>query len=149
MRPHIFYPGVIARGRATPISLGLGEKLTGYDLSLPPVPRVREVMGRVVWPDGRAAARAGVYLTDYDFPGQSAGCTTATDAQGLFAVRGYEGEKYWVNAVAVSEEQPDVAHAKPRAITLSGDVSGINLVLSEPDWPPHFFSSWKKEEKAR
>lgn len=139
--PPTYYPGVRDRAEATIIKLGLGQKLSGYTLRLPPKLTERVIQGSVVWPDGRPAAEAEVYLTDENHPGWIANGSVKTDTSGRFTIMGFEGIRYWVLA---NVDSPKEMHAEPPLTSPAGPVSGLRLVLtSEGNICKHYY---KEEE---
>ena len=55
--PRMFFPGVANAADATVITLGKGEKLSGYDIILPPPLPVSIIRGVLVWQMGRQLQR--------------------------------------------------------------------------------------------
>lgn len=148
--PPTFYPGVSDRALATVVKLGMGQKLKGYVLRLPPRLAERSVQGVVVWPDGSPAAGAKVELTDERHPGWTANGTAETDAHGRFTLTGYDGVTYRVHASAdrfpaAPHQGRQPMHAEPPAVTLTGAAPGVRLVLtSEGSLCKHYY-----QEKPR
>lgn len=134
--PRTFYPGVTERSQARVIEVGLGQKLKDLDIQLPAPLTEGVVSGAVTWLDGRPAAHAEVYLEDVNYPGWCVnGCSTRADAQGRFALRGFVGYTYRVEASAEKtvEGKRQRMRADSPTLTLAGDPVEVKLVLSVPD----------------
>ena len=121
------------------IEVGLGQKLLGLEIRLPPRLTDYVVRGFVSWPDGSAAADVDVYLEDVNYPGWCVnGCDQKTDARGQFELRGYSGSKYRVvstaNRIVDKRKQEDVFGMTDQ-FPLDGDLDGLKLVLSQPGRP--------------
>ena len=132
--PRTFYPGVTDRAQATVIEVGWGRQFKGMNIQLPPRLIEYTVRGVVVWPDGRPAAKATVYVEDVKHPGWCVnGCGSETDALGQFTLRGFAGHTYRVNANSFLQAPENSVRAEPPTITLDGNVDGIRLILSQPE----------------
>ena len=92
--PKTFYPGVAESSGATVIKLGYGEKLSGFDLTLPPKLKSVPVHGRVVREDGSPINEMTVYVTNqarHDFEDF---VWLKTDRNGEFEANCLEGLTY-------------------------------------------------------
>jgi hypothetical protein len=131
-----FYPGVTNRADAQVIDLGLGQKLTGMTLRLGARLVQHSVSGEVVWPDGRPAGGAHIYLNYLDPAGEwpLAGII-ATDDQGRFTLVGFEGYVYSLGASLRDGQEGNpgyrAVHAPAVKLRLSEDRDGLRLVLSQ------------------
>jgi hypothetical protein len=137
--PRTFYPGTSDRSKATVIEVGLGQKLSGLDIRLPPRLADYVVRGFVTWPDGSAAAGVQVYLEEVNYPGWCVnGCEQKTDARGQFELRGFADTKYRVVSTAnriVAESKREEVFGLTDPFPLDGDLDGLKLVLSQPGRP--------------
>lgn len=133
--PRTYYPGVSDISLATLITLGEGEKLENYDLTLPPPLTERTISGIVLWPDGRPIVNAVIVIAElkpaaqwnWHYFGQSDNVTN-TDAYGRFSIKAFSELNYWVNAnIKIKGEDK---HSEPIDLPLNGDVNGIKLVVS-------------------
>lgn len=118
--PRLYYPSSGDIEGATPVLLGRGQKLSGYDLILPSKVRELEFRGTVVDEDGRPVANAfvevyGLYNREWteqdDYSMRSILQPTfegrvETDANGWFTVRLLEGNRYRLNAFLRQKESP-------------------------------------------
>ena len=131
--PRMYYPGVSAPEQAIVISIAEGQRLEGYDLTLPPRLAERAVEGVVVWPDGRPAAGASVTLMLTEYSYNSPGGSASADDEGRFRLQAFEGMNYWINAlVSIPGGNPSQMHAEPQDIPANGNVSAIRLVITSP-----------------
>lgn len=137
--PRTFYPGTTDRSKATVLEIGLGEKLSGIDVRLPPNLTEYVVRGFVIWPDGRLAVGVDVHLEDINYAGWCVnGCSQKTDAQGQFELRGYSGFNYRVVSTAyrtVSTSKREDVYGDSSSFLLAGDTEGLKIVLSKPGRP--------------
>lgn len=146
--PRTFYPGTSDQSKAMVIEIGLGQKVTGVDIRLPPALAEYVVRGFVSWPDGNPAAGVDVYLEDVNYPGWCVnGCEQHADARGQFELRGYAGGEYRVvstaNRTTASNEREDVYGMSDR-FSLDGNRDGVKLILAQLGRP----SDEKKKEAA-
>jgi len=137
--PRTFYPGTIDPSKAMVIEIGLGQKLSGLDIRLPPSLPEYVVRGFVTWPDSSVAAGVDVYLEDIAYRGWCVnGCNQKTDSQGQFELRGYSGLNYRVVATAdriVEKAQRENFFGVTSPFRLDGDTGALKLVLSQPGRP--------------
>src|SRR5262245_27513896 len=90
--PRTYYPGVNKQSEAVLITVGEGEKLKGYDLTLPKPLAELEVTATVVWPDGRPAVKASV---DFEISeGTSLGASATTDEKGMATFKLFDNFSY-------------------------------------------------------
>jgi prealbumin domain-containing protein len=135
-----FYPGVTSRDEATMITIGLGEKGSGYEFQVPVEYVVQFVEGWVAWPDGAPAAGVEVMLLCPKSPRpdginlEFAPPHTSTDNQGRFRLQGFKGHNYWIEARGTrspgSEGQGEGRHSPAQELTLKRDLINVKLVLS-------------------
>jgi hypothetical protein len=128
--PRTFYPGVKTRSEAALITVGEGEKLKGYDMTLPPRLSEREVKVTVVWPDGRPAVGARVYyeMNEVTSPGES----VETDAKGQATLTLFDSYPYIIYST-VERNGQDV-HATPVEVVVDKSVKPLRFVLSKPGY---------------
>ena len=124
--PRTFYPGVKTRTEASLITVGEGEKLKGYDMTLPPRLRKRELKVAVVWPDGRPAAGANLY---FEINAKSLGEQVKTDNAGTASLNLFENYTYIIYAEAKRGDKS--LYAAPVAIPIAEDVKPLKLVLAK------------------
>lgn len=135
-----YYPGTFDRQKATPIRVGLGEKISGLEFVLPPDFLVRTIEGEVVWKDGSPAADVEVLLL---CPRSSTPeglviyfySRGETDAEGRFRIEAFTGESYIMQARARKEGKKEdelvEMHSLPQKISTGESVKGLKLRLSE------------------
>lgn len=137
--PATFYPGTTDQSKATVIEIGLGEKLSGIDIHLPPSLAEYVVRGFVTWADGSLAAGVDVYLEDINSPDRCIStCGQKTDAQGQFELRGYSGYTYRVVSTAdrkISKEKTEGVYGDSSPFALTGDSDGMKIILAKPGRP--------------
>jgi hypothetical protein len=133
--PTAFFPGVSALADARAIELGLGERVDVGEWALPTRIVERRITGQVLWPDGKPAARAGVFVqgargTMSAFR-QVDGAQATTDEDGRFSLVLHDGVAYDVRAylnVEASQQWSAVASG-----FVPGESSaGLRLVLQKP-----------------
>jgi hypothetical protein len=88
----LYHPGVTDRSRATVITIREGSRIQLAAFSAVASPKVRTIVGTVVWQDGAVAADATVTLTG------AAPEPVALDASGAFRLTLPYGAKYSLNA---------------------------------------------------
>ncbi len=93
-----YLPGVPSRAMARVLTVKEGQSLNGLTLQMPPPLSSRTVEGVVVWPDGKPALGASVYLSLTEEGAMSASSTITTDEKGRFTLKLYEGLQYKVSA---------------------------------------------------
>ncbi|MEO6390774.1 MAG: carboxypeptidase regulatory-like domain-containing protein [Pyrinomonadaceae bacterium] len=132
-----YYPGVTKREDAQVIEFGLGQKLADRQIQLLGELVKHTVSGVARWPDGTPAANAHVYLGYIDPSGEwQTTDSSAADENGEFAVFGFEGFDYLLQAYAersgIAGGAAVSAHAIPPKFDLKGDRDAITLILSLP-----------------
>lgn len=123
--PKTYYPGVKTRSETTLLTVGEGEQLKGYDLTLPPKLTERDVIVAVVWPDGRPAVNVEVVYEISE--GTSLGERRKTDKQGKVLLSLFEGYRYIVYGNAERDDN-DVRSA-PVEILVNADLVPVRVVL--------------------
>ena len=89
--PRTFYPGATAASAAEVITVGEGNRQELQPFTLPPPRRRREIVGFVVWPDGRPAIDVSVSLADADESWRQLAAGIRTEGDGSFRFTVYEG----------------------------------------------------------
>ena len=125
--PRTFYPGVKTREEAALITVGEGEKLKGYNMTLPPRLSEREVKVTVVWPDGRPAAGVRVYYEMNDVT--DLGESVQTDAKGQATLTLFDNYHYIIYST-VERNGKDV-HAAPVEVLVDKSLKPLKFVLSK------------------
>jgi Carboxypeptidase regulatory-like domain len=150
-----YYPGGADEKKAEVITLGTGGTNEGFEFKLPATFETQIVNGRVVWPDGKLAAKVTVYLRCAEWP-QSRDIRVKldnpkaqTDDHGAFVIRGFKGVSYRIEAYARIGDQNVISaknevYSQPLRLTLDDDAVEVTLTLSQPG-----YSSNCDEEKKR
>jgi hypothetical protein len=130
--PQSYYPGVAKASDATVISIGEGTALKDVNLRLLPRLVKRVISGKVVFPDGRPAAKASVIHFETTYAARGLGYGVSADDQRNFSFEGYEAISYYVKAV-VNGVNGGQRHAEPVEVSARGPVNDLVLVISEPN----------------
>ena len=125
--PKTFYPGVKTQSEAALITVDEGEKLKGYDLTLPPRLRQRELKVTVVWPDGKPAVDVKVHYEMND--ATSLGSSVDTDAKGTAVIRLFDNYHYIITADA--ERNKKAVHSPAVEAFVDENLKPLRLVLSK------------------
>lgn len=125
--PKSFYPGVKTRTEASLLTVGEGERLKGYDMTLPPRLRERQVNVTVVWPDGKPAGEAGVSYSMTD--AKSFGARVETNDQGVAVLTLFENHNYLVYANGRRSEK--AFHTPPVEVLVDNTLKPLKLILSK------------------
>lgn len=98
--PTTYFPNGNELKQATIIDLKEGQKLTNYDLHLPPKLELVTISGVVVHVDGRPAAGADINIYDRGDPHYSLsfGIDIKTDSRGSFSIQAFKGRRYLLHA---------------------------------------------------
>lgn len=126
--PKTFYPGVKTREEASMLTVGEGEALKGYNLTLPPRLRRRELKVTVVWPDGKAAS--GVEVDFAVNEATSLGERIKTETNGTAVLSLFEKHPYIIFAQAERGEEKQF-HSPPIEIFVDDNLKPVKLVLSK------------------
>lgn len=127
----VYYPGTEDLEFAETIRISEEAGVIEADLPLPPAQRERAVTGVVVWPDGRPAAGALIYLEDPYFPTRTLVPQATADPQGLFSVMCFDRTRYVLHAVSACKELAECRSAAPYEIA-PGVEPSLRLVLAIP-----------------
>ena len=125
--PKTFYPGVKTRSEAALLTLGEGEKLKGYDMTLPIKLTTRQVTATVVWPDGSPAVNVDVRYEISE--GTSPGESVKTDKQGRAVLTLFENYSYIV--LGSTERNNNDVHSAPIEIVVNKHLKPFKLVLNQ------------------
>ena len=128
--PKTYYPGVKTRSEAALITIGEGERLKGYDMTLPPKLTEREVTATVVWPNGSPAVGVDVHYEVSE--GTSLGEMVKTDKQGKAVFNLFENYRYIVYSSA--ERNNNDFHSAPIEILVNKRPGPLKFVLDKPGY---------------
>jgi hypothetical protein len=129
--PKTFYPGVKTRSEASLLTVGEGEKLKGYDMTLPPRLTERQLKVEVVWPDGRPAVGATV---DYEASeGTSNGERIDIDAKAAGVLPLFDNRRYIIYASA--ERNGTNFYSTPIEVLVDKTLKPLRLVLAKEGYP--------------
>jgi hypothetical protein len=126
-----FYPGTEDPEMADILHIPEEGAVIDADLQLPPEQVERTLSGVVVWPDGRPAKEANLYLEDSRFPIQVNIVRATTDDQGVFSFECYDGTSYRLHAVSACGQVSECRSAEPQFIP-PGVAPDLKLVLTRP-----------------
>jgi hypothetical protein len=137
-----YLPGTADVISATMIQLQAGQHVENLTLRLGQKARLQlhTYSGKVEWPDGRAATAVAVWLTEAEKHQGLVlrGPDAKTDANGNFALNGFDGREYFVHAKAILAGKPVCAmkvrvnpKAPPDAINLKLSVEGQTPCLQQ------------------
>jgi hypothetical protein len=143
--PRTYYPGAARGAQATVVEVGPGQRLTLFDLRMPPRQAERSFEVTVVWPDGRPVDDAMLRLENDDYP-WSANATSYEKAKdaGRFRVKGFEGVTYWIHAY-VNLKGGEQMHAEPIKFVMGEGAGPFRLVIaSQYGNCPHYRNGWGK-----
>jgi hypothetical protein len=125
--PKTFYPGVKTRTEASLITVGEGEKLKGYDMTLPPRLRERQLNVTVVWPDGTPAANVPVAYQMNET--QSMGQKIDTQEKGTAVLSLFYNHYYIIYAHNGRDEKQ--VHSRPIEVFVDKKLGSLRLVLDK------------------
>ncbi len=131
--PPTYYPKTGELNSATVINFGEGQKLTGYDIHLPPRLQVITISGTVTRANGRPAVGATVDLFDAGEPqrGLELARDVKTDARGRFTLRAYKGRDYLVHAYIDRDYLAGTGvQSESVPVSTGGPVPSVSLVLN-------------------
>lgn len=134
-----YYPGATDVTSAEVFQLSADQHVDNVTFSLAAAEPLsqRKLSGKVVWPDGRAASDAFVWLTEPERDGIAfRGASTTTDANGNFSIGGFEGNDYFVHAKSTVDHEPVTAVgyklvcAQKVRVNSAAPSDGMNLTLT-------------------
>lgn len=128
-----YYPGTtgIASAKVFPLNVDQHVDNVTFSLAAAKPLQERKFSGKVVWPDGRVAADAFVWLTEAKmrdgllFRGPS----TRSDAGGNFDFAGFRGKDYFLHAKVVVEHKPVCAQKVRVNSTALSDAMNLKLTV--------------------
>jgi hypothetical protein len=126
--PTTFYPGTPMLERARPIEIGAGTHVELDPLRLPDALARHTLSGTIVRPDGTPMSGVGVSLSGPRAAQAAAGI--ATDAQGRFSFRVFEGVTYTVHAYYNAPDAPQRQLRTFEVVRIAGPPAPLRLVLS-------------------
>ena len=130
--PRTFYPGTANANNATTVTIDAGNRQSlPAPLRLPPPRTSREVVGRVVWTDGRPVLGAAISIWDGTASWRQVGLGMRTDADGRFSLVLHDGLSYLIRATygaQVGSEWRSV-QASARLVLNSDAAEPLTLVL--------------------
>ncbi len=130
--PTQFYPGADSLRNAVVIALGSGDRRTGVDFQLKPVPAVR-VSGKVIGADGANPGEMMLRLVSRDmdaFVADAEIAQTVSHADGRFAFLGVPPGDYAIRAVRIPR---DATPADLPASTTVATAGGTGGTIVTPD----------------
>ena len=129
--PRTFYPGATTASAAEVITVGEGNRQELQPFTLPPPRRQREIVGFVVWPDGRPANDVSVSLADADESWLQLAAGIRTEGDGSFRFTVYEGGGYRVRAYAdiPGEPKPRQAMVVSEPFVVTDGMAPVRVVL--------------------
>lgn len=126
--PEFYYPGVEDKSKATIITLGEGQKVTGLYLQRPPRLAERMIEGIAVWPDGRPFTdNCGIQLVN-PRTGYREGNCVSPDARGHFIIKAIEGQTYELSATLPGRKSIALVSSKPILIKVGKENRSVRLI---------------------
>jgi hypothetical protein len=146
--PRVYYPGTVAREKATIVTVSAGDRITDYNIHIPAQQPTRVLSGVLMTSDGQPFPKAFV---QFDLAkvedGYEAETHTSTDAQGRFALTVLQGQKGSLKGLIYTHsgaylncpelervlklKKGDV-ETKPLPLEVNSDISGIQLKFPFP-----------------
>jgi hypothetical protein len=124
--PTRFYAGADSLKNALTVSLGSGDRRTGVNFQLKPVPAVR-VSGRVIGADGASPGEMMLRLVSRDMDGFVADAEiaqTVSQADGRFAFLGVPPGDYTIRAVRIPRDTAPLAPSTTTTVATAGGTGG-------------------------
>jgi hypothetical protein len=125
--PATYYPGVRDQTQAKVVTIGEGQRISDYDLLMPPLPLEHEVTGIVVWSNGKPVPAARV---EYIVTGDSVGYGTEVE-KGNFSFVAYEGLRLTIRA-SVEAEKGKYVYSDWAQVLVTPALASVKLVLPSP-----------------
>ncbi len=151
----LFYPGVSERQQAAIIEIGLGEKLSGYDLWLPSDFEVVKITGYIRMPKGKPPGKARIRLSLESDRKQAMGADvsleTILEGDGQFSFVAFKGGRYKLQArehSVVPIQQRRFPLTFERVLTLTHDIEELEVMLTEPPGTPKLFQNQNQPVKT-
>ena len=130
-----YFPGTASPAEAQRVTVGVGQEMTGIDVSLQPV-KLARITGQAMASDGRPLSSAMIMLMPASREGGMfmPGGTTRTNASGQFTLNGVAPGEY---SLQVRSTGPMVVDAGGGAMMFSmstTDAAGANNAKQEPEF---------------
>ena len=122
-----FYPGTEDATAAAIVHVSDQPGRQSFELTLPARQNPRAIEGVVVWPNGKPATNAKVFLEDPRWPWQVFFVAASTHNAGRFTARPLDGTRYRIHAVSVSN---DPSSAEPVPVEPGARPAKVALVLT-------------------
>jgi hypothetical protein len=135
--PRTYFPGILDRDKATVIVLGEGEKVTGYNIQLPPALAVTTIEGVFVWSDGRPVNPGRVSFTSSAEKGGKFYGGGEVDAQGRFRFDSLNGKECWIHGSTYSTVNGTMqfVNIEPIKILVEDGMQPLKLIAPVPPKP--------------
>jgi Tissue inhibitor of metalloproteinase len=129
--PTTYYKLKGEKTAGTIIEVGLGQKIEGFLIQLPPPLPMKEIRGKVYWKDGKPAEGIMVNLRDVEAKQNISGFDT--DANGNFTLKGFAGRKYILETFIekIVDNKLVQFGAKDVVFTLNEKTGEFKLVLEK------------------
>lgn len=128
-----FYPGTEDPATAGIVHVSDRPEVLQFDLRLPGPQHDRMIQGAVLWPDGRLAEGANIFLEDPRWPWQTSNVAATTDKAGRFTVHAFDGTRYRIHAAIFSNGPVSV---EPVPIDPGPQPLDLKLVLTRKGYSP-------------
>jgi hypothetical protein len=139
--PKNFYPGVKTRSEAALVTVGEGEKLKGYDMTLPPQLQAQPLRVTVVWPDGSPAV--GVTVVYEMNEATSNGERIETDRSGSAIIDLFQNYYYVIYADA--ERNGKDFYSTPVEVFADKKLKPLKFVLNKKGYGFEAAEALKRE----
>ena len=127
--PRTYYPGVREEAQANIIGIAEGQTIDLSELILPPRFAERTLNGIVVDAEGRPVKGATVWLKESEYSDNDMPYRTASDGEGRFSFKVYQGIKYRLNAYIETAIKSEQKRSEPFEVRVSDNSQMIKLVL--------------------
>lgn len=118
--PRTFYPGTQIAENAVTVIIREGQVLRDLDFQLPPKLIERKVEGIVVFPDGKLAAKAYLFVEEGEYGNEAGGGQSGAD--GRFSLNLFEGLSYRVRAYISIGPSGEQRHAHAVSVPMKGKI---------------------------
>jgi hypothetical protein len=134
--PRTYFPGTPDKDKAQIIELGEGEKLTGFNITLPPALVVKTVEGVFLWSDGRPVSPGTLYLAEFEDPKKKGRvyASVGVGAEGRFTLQGFDGVECWLHGSTYAPvgRGMEFVDATPIKIFVTDGMKPIKLIAPIP-----------------
>jgi hypothetical protein len=136
--PKTYYPGTPDQDKAVVIVMGEGEKLTGYDISLPQALPTTTVEGVFLWSDGRPVSPGNISCTDSAEKGGRFYGGGKVEVQGRFRFDSLAGKECWIHGSTYSTVNGtmEFVDIEPIKILVADGMKPIKLIAPIPTGKP-------------